>query len=120
MEAFEALLTEVEQQGGALLPDEHMPEDVKFRKDQGYIHNRTMKNMTCGCGQQAKMAIPYETESEALQSGGGLGAGIVPACAVCDSVGHWPRFCEEVYAADPGLEPDDTPYDQEEDDGFED
>lgn len=40
--------------------------------------------LTCGCGNETVMEVPYETKGGAQ--------GLVNACAVCDLVAEWPRI----------------------------
>ncbi len=93
---FGALFTEVEKQGGALLPDYCTGELVTFKSPNG---SRTSKVQTCHCHKEGRQfstmtVTPYDpadTQRE-LDEMKGRGAGFVRACIVCDSVGAWPRF----------------------------
>lgn len=100
VEAFEALQTEVESQGGALLPDTCMPQDVEFTVPP-YAAASVQLEVTCGCGYDAQMVTVYDPKLKKRQGG----SGFVNACAVCDAMGHWPRYSEAVYEADPRLRP---------------
>lgn len=112
-DAFDALVAEVEQQGGALLPEEHLSLDVRYTVPP-YARASIQRKATCGCRHQALLVSTYSPDPEIRQGG----SGFVTACAVCDSVGAWPRYCDAVYDVDPELNPsfDDDEDDDEEDD----
>lgn len=107
-EAFAALWDEVEHQSGALLPDACLPQDADYT-DPPYIKNTgVQKGITCGCGNDSRFVSLYEVEpgtKKEMASARKRGSGYVTACAVCDSMGAWPRYEEAVYAADPDLDP---------------
>lgn len=108
-DAFTALHQSAERHGGALLDDPCLSEDVERTTKQGYIRNKIDRKTTCGCGHNSRFVLPYEGEEDDKR------ARFVTACAVCDAVGAWPKFCKDVYAADPGMDP--LLDDQEEEDG---
>ena len=88
---FEALHTEVEAQGGVLSPDICMPTDQTYTNPPYVKENHTEKKVTCGCGNLSIFVNSYVGENKK--------EGLIRACAVCDSVGAWPRFEEVVQAA---------------------
>lgn len=98
-DAFDALLTAVTQGGGALLPDPCTKQDIRY---EGAAYTPSLQErVTCGCGHLARMMTRYAPENDQAPTG----SGFVTACAVCDSIGAWPKFCEAVYAVDPTLSP---------------
>lgn len=110
-EAFDAIIAEVEHQGGALLPEECVREDIRYTVPP-YASPSTQKQVTCGCFNQALLVSTYDPLPEADQA-----SGFVTACAVCDNMGDWPRYSEAVYTADPEMDPmldDDEDEDDEE------
>jgi hypothetical protein len=98
-DGFQALHESVEHHGGALLPDPCEPQDVVRTVKEGYIRNKTDRKTTCGCGNLSKFVIPYVGEE------GDKRAHFCNACAVCDAIGAWPLFVEDVIAADPDMDP---------------
>jgi hypothetical protein len=95
-DALAALQESVEHQGGALLPDPCLKQDVRRTTAQGYIHNKTEKKSTCGCGNTVRFVFPYDGEDDK--------AHLITVCAVCDAAGAMPRFCADVYEADPDMD----------------
>jgi hypothetical protein len=95
-EALEALEHELEHQGGAVLPDPCVPHDIVYKKQEGYEKNKTIRNMTCGCMNETRMVSLYDPGD--LQQGG---SGFITACAVCDSMGLWPRFAKALLNDEP-------------------
>lgn len=93
-DAFAALFASIERQGGAELPDPCTRGDVTFT-DPPYIKNHTDPASTCGCGNKARFVSVYEPGERAANS-----AGYATACAVCDSMGAWPRYRPDVLRAD--------------------
>lgn len=87
---WELLAEEVEHQGGMILPEKCLPEDVEFKPPQKNIPG----SHTCGCNNFTRVVSPYAQEDEDH-------GGFVTACAVCDNVGAWPRYEEVVKELDP-------------------
>ena len=110
MEALTALEQEVESQGGAVLPDECRPQDIEYKKKDGYEKTKTVRNATCGCMNETRMVSVYDPGEETQG-----GSGFCTSCAVCDSMGNWPRFAGAVHEADPELEQADDDEDEDED-----
>lgn len=90
------LVSEIERQGGAMLPDFCLGSIAKFSSPNA---TRVTRVKTCHCHKdgdtvQTMFVSTYtpsddEDESQELRE---RGAGFVRACAVCDSAGQWPRF----------------------------
>jgi hypothetical protein len=110
-DAFIALVQEVERQGGALLDDPCEKHDVVY-KAPPYASPSVQEKITCGCGHQARLVTIYDKDDVAAGVGG---AGFATACAVCDNIGIWPRYCDAVYEVDPELNPAFYDEDEEED-----
>jgi hypothetical protein len=107
-EALDALMQEVESQGGALLPDRCEKQDITYEAPP-YNAASTQRRATCGCGNETIVVSIYDAGDGKVPSG----AGFARVCAVCDDVGAWPRYCDAVYNADPDMRP---PDDEEGDD----
>lgn len=104
-DAFTALVTEVESQGGALLPEPCQSEDVEYTVPP-YHTASIQEGITCSCeagrrGNETRLVSIYDPALKVRQGG----SGFVTACAVCDNMGTWPRYCKAVYAVDPELDP---------------
>lgn len=104
-DAFNMLYTEIERQGGALLPDSCLPLDIEFTVPP-YTKAQKLKGKdgegTCGCGNQTRFVHTYDPGPEAAKPG------FVTACAVCDSAGGWPRY-RDIYDV---LPDDERPRDR--------
>lgn len=105
-DGFNALQEALERRGGALLPDICTPQDVRRTKKQGYTKDKTEKATTCGCNNLSMFVIPYKGEPKVNRPH------FVTACAVCDAIGAWPIVCEDVYEADPDMDPMLDEYDE--------
>lgn len=92
------LIEEVESQGGALLDDLCVRREVDY-SDRPHTmlddRGRPVKTHTQGCNNETRFVTIYDP-GENVQSG----AGFVTACAVCDSMGAWPRYEKAVKALD--------------------
>lgn len=86
---FNALVAEVERQGGAHLPDLCIGTEIRYKVGR----NPPTKVKTCHCGHDTMFVTVYESEGEERTRGGGFAR----VCAVCDDVGLWPRFFEPVF-----------------------
>lgn len=109
-QAFDALIDELTSQGGALLPEKCAPQDIHY-KGPGYEES-IQEKVTCGCGNSTRMVMIYKPDPKIKNPQSGTG--YVTVCAVCDSVGAMPNFCDAVYDVSPELNP--MFYDQEDDD----
>jgi hypothetical protein len=89
-EEFEALHAEIERQGGALLPDLCEQQTIVYEKPL-YKRNKTEKRATCGCGNLTMFVSEYPFSKNKSH--------FVTSCAVCDSMGDWPRYREVVVNA---------------------
>ena len=87
LDEFQRLCEAVEEQGGALLPEACEPQDIVFTLNDGYIRNKTEKKVTQGCGHESMLVTAYQTEPGAKEN-----VNFVRSCAVCDSMGAWPRY----------------------------
>jgi hypothetical protein len=87
---YEALYAEVEKQGGALTPDRCTPQDIIYTVPP-YAKANRVNEATTGCGFCSIFVSEYDGEKKK--------PGFVRACAVCDSMGAWPRFEKAVQAA---------------------
>lgn len=92
IDEFNALVSEIERQGGALLPDKCEGQIIEYKLDK-----KVDKVKTCECGNSTVTvstydATPYAVKKKALERGGGF----IKACAVCDSIGLWPRYIKAV------------------------
>lgn len=82
-EAWEKLISAVEDQGGALLTTPCRPTRIPELS--------TARNPaeTCGCKNESRFSFPRldskEEKNEKAEE-------LVTACAVCDDMGKWPRF----------------------------
>ena len=107
-DAFAALWDEIEKQSGAMLPDKCETGSAAYT-DPPYIQNLGVaKNVTCGCNNESRFVILYDIEPgtpKEERNRRKAGSGYATVCAVCDSVGAYPRFCEAVYEADPDMDP---------------
>lgn len=106
-EGYNALVQEIENQSGAMLPDACLPQDAVY-EDPPYTHPKgRIKKATCGCGNDnTRFVNVYDTpDNDYGKSMRRRGGGFVTACAVCDNMGAWPRFEDAVYAADPDMDP---------------
>lgn len=85
---FVALSAEVERQGGALLPDKCLGQLLTY-----VIQERENKVYTCQCRNNTMFISTYEPTIASEKKGSlDRGGGFVRACAVCDSMGKWPRY----------------------------
>lgn len=94
-----ALCSEVERQGGALLPDRCLPRFVSFSVPNS---DRTTKAKTCGCREEAMFVVPYDPadNKKARVEMRQRGAGFARVCGVCDAVGAWPIFTHVIDTGD--------------------
>lgn len=89
---FSALCGEVERQSGALLPEECKGELITYK-----IGGSASKVYTCQCNNKSMFVSVYEPTKFAEKKGAlDNGGGFVRACAVCDSMGSWPRYKEAI------------------------
>lgn len=93
---WEALVEEVENQGGALQPEPHLGERIEYKAPQQEIGGFPPA-ATCGCGNETRMVSTYDPGDDVKADNG---SGFVQACAVCDGMGAWPRYEEAVREAD--------------------
>lgn len=85
-EQFAALAAEVESQGGGHLTDECAPSVIQYAKPPGDKYDEVN---SCHCGNESIFVTVYDPGSEDQRK---LGSGFARACAVCDSMGAWPRY----------------------------
>lgn len=90
------LVTEVDRQGGAVLPDPCVGEPLTFKavsKD-----GKSSSTETCNCKNLSMAALPYEPAVKAkdLAKVRERGGGLARVCLVCDVAGAWPRFAHVV------------------------
>lgn len=92
---FNALVADVDRQGGALLPEPCQGRTLKYPKARGKGHD---KAETCSCGNESMAVITYDLpDSKKLaQAMRDRGAGFARVCLVCDYGGLWPRFIKAV------------------------
>lgn len=81
---------DVEAQGGARLPDTHVPlkqiiSSVEGRKNGG----KDQKVETAGCSQTTMFVIPYERDAKGTNL---VEEGMVTLCAYCDQLPLMARF----------------------------
>lgn len=88
IETFNELVKEVEGQGGAILAEKCLPEEVIYEEGRHAVPD----SYTCGCNNFSRLTSPYESEGDKV--------GFVTACAVCDNVGAWPRYEDVVKSSD--------------------
>lgn len=81
---FQQIIVQVEDEGGAMLPDACDPQKltVKTPSGMGMI-------TTVGCRGMSRMIVPYKVYHNSHVSRGG---GFLTVCANCDRVDLWPRF----------------------------
>lgn len=90
------LVSEIERQGGAMLPEFCEGSIATFSSPNA---SRVTRVRTCHCHKEGKTVktmfvstyTPSDDEDEA-QELLDRGAGFIRACAVCDNAGSWPRF----------------------------
>lgn len=94
LDQFNSLISEIESQGGALLPERCEGNPIVYTIPAS---ERTLKAISCGCANNTMMVAPYSPAGTDKQTKKMLsrGAGFVRACMVCDAVGAWPRFQPE-------------------------
>lgn len=85
------LISAVEGVGGALLPDKCQGKMIPFSIPKS---DQVTKARTCNCKNKSMFVIPYEPagNKKQKQEMRERGAGFARVCAVCDSVGAWPKF----------------------------
>ena len=93
---FNALVAEVDRQGGALLPDLCEGRVLKYAKPRSKNHDLAQ---TCHCGNESMAVVTYEPsdDEEKDRQMRERGAGFARVCLVCDLAGLWPRYQEAVY-----------------------
>lgn len=85
---FFALMDAIEEVGGRHLDGKCLPVKYKFTGDQ------IKPDFLGGCKKEALFEIPYTKSAKSVSQ-----TNSIKVCAVCDDVGLWPRFIDQVRKA---------------------
>lgn len=93
---LQALITEVERQSGAMLPDRCTGQVLSYQ-----LAGKESKVTSCECRNKTMFVSVYDPTTFAKKKGAhDNGGGFIRSCALCDSMGSWPRYREAVEAVE--------------------